>query len=60
MYTPSSGFEERVPNQSSKTDLTKLMVDVSYQFLVTFPFSYADVSYNDMKTPKRFKHFIKI
>ena len=70
MYTPSSGFEERVPiaiiryiakkNQSSKTDPTKLMVDVSYQFPVTFPFSYADVSYNDMKIPKRFKHFIKI
>ena len=48
MYTPSSGFEERVPiaiiryiakkNQSNKTDLIKLMVDVSYQFPVTFPF----------------------
>ena len=69
MYTPSSGFEERVPiaiiryiakNQSSKTDPTKLMVDVSYQFPVTFPFSYANVSYNDMKIPKRFKHLIKI
>ena len=70
MYTASSGFEERVPiaiiryiakkNQSSKTDPTKLMVDVSYQFPVTFPFSYADVSYNDMKIPKRFKHLIKI
>ena len=62
MYTPSSGFEERVPiaiiryiakkNQSSKTDPTKLMVDVSYQFPVTFPFSYADVNYNDIKIPK--------
>ena len=59
MYTPSSGFEERVPitiiryivkkNQSSKTDPTKLMVDVSYQFPVTFPFSYADVSYKNSK-----------
>ena len=28
------------------------LVDVSYQFPVTFPFSYADVSYNDMKIPK--------
>ena len=70
LVTPSSGLEERVPiaiiryiakkNQSSKTDPTKLMVDVSYQFPVTFPFSYADVSYNDMKIPKRFKHLIKI
>ena len=39
-------------NQSSKTDPTKLMVDVSYQFPVTFPFSYADVNYNDIKIPK--------
>ena len=43
----------------SKTDPTKLMVGVSYQFPVTFPFSYADVSYNDMKIPKRFKHLIR-
>ena len=59
MYTSSSGYEERVPiaiiryiakkNQSSKTDPTKLMVDVSYQFPVTFPFSYADVRYENSK-----------
>ena len=69
MYTPSSGFEERVPiaiiqyiakkNQSSKTDPTKLIVNVSYQFPVTFPFSYGDVSYSDMKIPKRFKHLFR-
>ena len=46
-------------NQSSKTDSNKLIVDVSYQFPVTFPFSYADVSYNDMKIPKRFKYLTR-
>ena len=57
IYTPPSGFEERVPitkqNPSSETDPTKLMVDVSYQFPVTYPFSYAEVSYNDMKILKK-------
>ena len=66
MYTSTDGLEQRVPSDVIKyvsridKPAAQLMVDLSYQFPIDFPFLCLNVDYADMKIPQRLNHLVKI
>ena len=69
MYTPVNEFEERVPvsviravvaQGADRADPSRLMMDISFMYPVTFPFVPVDVNLGSVTVPSKLKlNFLK-
>ena len=69
MYTPTNEFEERVPvsviravvaHGADRADPSRLMMDINYQYSITFPFTQLDVNLATILLPAKLKlNFLK-